>query len=103
MQKTAYEMRISDWSSDVCSSDLASRYVDGRRLHRAGLFAGVAVDVAHPGDRDLIAARVEPAGRRRLQQRLDRRGVDAPRTVALVGPHQAADPPLCTVDEDGGV
>src|SRR3546814_16092185 len=22
-QKTAYEMRISDWSSDVCSSDLA--------------------------------------------------------------------------------
>src|SRR3546814_1834571 len=26
-QKTAYEMRISDWSSDVCSSDLG---VDGR-------------------------------------------------------------------------
>src|SRR3546814_9653383 len=27
-QKTAYEMRISDWSSDVCSSDLqAVRYV----------------------------------------------------------------------------
>src|SRR3546814_2582310 len=26
-QKTAYEMRISDWSSDVCSSDL-------RRCHR---------------------------------------------------------------------
>src|SRR3546814_8090228 len=24
-QKTAYEMRISDWSSDVCSSDLWSR------------------------------------------------------------------------------
>src|SRR3546814_8013439 len=24
-QKTAYEMRISDWSSDVCSSDLTSR------------------------------------------------------------------------------
>src|SRR3546814_7639041 len=24
-QKTAYEMRISDWSSDVCSSDLAAR------------------------------------------------------------------------------
>src|SRR3546814_6241976 len=24
-QKTAYEMRISDWSSDVCSSDLAER------------------------------------------------------------------------------
>src|SRR3546814_3934678 len=24
-QKTAYEMRISDWSSDVCSSDLSIR------------------------------------------------------------------------------
>src|SRR3546814_3572592 len=24
-QKTAYEMRISDWSSDVCSSDLADK------------------------------------------------------------------------------
>src|SRR3546814_4379392 len=24
-QKTAYEMRISDWSSDVCSSDLKTR------------------------------------------------------------------------------
>src|SRR3546814_7488393 len=24
-QKTAYEMRISDWSSDVCSSDLCAR------------------------------------------------------------------------------
>src|SRR3546814_9988046 len=24
-QKTAYEMRISDWSSDVCSSDLVNR------------------------------------------------------------------------------
>src|SRR3546814_9711740 len=25
-QKTAYEMRISDWSSDVCSSDLSSNH-----------------------------------------------------------------------------
>src|SRR3546814_8651487 len=25
-QKTAYEMRISDWSSDVCSSDLIVNY-----------------------------------------------------------------------------
>src|SRR3546814_3704487 len=24
-QKTAYEMRISDWSSDVCSSDLRNK------------------------------------------------------------------------------
>src|SRR3546814_5788955 len=31
-QKTAYEMRISDWSSDVCSSDL-DRHQDGQRDH----------------------------------------------------------------------
>src|SRR3546814_5361482 len=36
-QKTAYEMRISDWSSDVCSSDLLQvfidmQYKDGTRL-----------------------------------------------------------------------
>src|SRR3546814_5433721 len=28
-QKTAYEMRISDWSSDVCSSDLRSLFGSG--------------------------------------------------------------------------
>src|SRR3546814_3278982 len=45
-QKTAYEMRISDWSSDVCSSDLATKtmraieaaarevlYADNERVH----------------------------------------------------------------------
>src|SRR3546814_2083695 len=31
-QKTAYEMRISDWSSDVCSSDLVVREADDRVL-----------------------------------------------------------------------
>src|SRR3546814_12078386 len=31
-QKTAYEMRISDWSSDVCSSDLGDLFGDtGKR------------------------------------------------------------------------
>src|SRR3546814_1995619 len=30
-QKTAYEMRISDWSSDVCSSDLQQQAGDERR------------------------------------------------------------------------
>src|SRR3546814_9753433 len=35
-QKTAYELRISDWSSDVCSSDLrriaaAKRLLDGEQ------------------------------------------------------------------------
>src|SRR3546814_3845748 len=31
-QRTAYEMRISDWSSDVCSSDL---HAAGRRILEA--------------------------------------------------------------------
>src|SRR3546814_8179664 len=31
-QKTAYELRISDWSSDVCSSDLAVTCVNGEKL-----------------------------------------------------------------------
>src|SRR3546814_6311989 len=36
-QKTAYEMRISDWSSDVCSSDLPSPPSPSPRLsHEEG-------------------------------------------------------------------
>src|SRR3546814_18396822 len=40
MQKTAYEMRISDWSSDVCSSDLyvgAQRGIEARIVPPTGL------------------------------------------------------------------
>src|SRR3546814_20986828 len=37
-QKTAYEMRISDWSSDVCSSDLVDF------MEREGLTAPGLVD-----------------------------------------------------------
>src|SRR3546814_8909205 len=33
-QKTAYEMRISDWSSDVCSSDLHYHFVDEAEFER---------------------------------------------------------------------
>src|SRR3546814_4502763 len=41
MQKTAYEMRISDWSSDVCSSDLLGGFVGA--IHRlAGVGRGDA-------------------------------------------------------------
>src|SRR3546814_1573339 len=32
-QKTAYEMRISDWSSDVCSSDLLAMQSSVSPLH----------------------------------------------------------------------
>src|SRR3546814_2045020 len=57
-QKTAYEMRISDWSSDVCSSDLASLVVaaDGEEhcvglalAHRVSALV-VAHDAALGGD-----------------------------------------------------
>src|SRR3546814_4486896 len=45
-QKTAYEMRISDWSSDVCSSDLGmqARLRDDltRKAHLAALGGAVA-------------------------------------------------------------
>src|SRR3546814_6096204 len=40
-QKTAYEMRISDWSSDVCSSDLVAVLCEDR--HR---------DLVVPGDHE---------------------------------------------------
>src|SRR3546814_17704680 len=35
-QKTAYEMRISDWSSDVCSSDLQDAIMRAAGLTRSG-------------------------------------------------------------------
>src|SRR3546814_6816246 len=42
-QKTAYEMRTSDWSSDVCSSDLYAYEAYAPDLfRRAGLFAGAS-------------------------------------------------------------
>src|SRR3546814_6006545 len=45
-QKTAYEMRISDWSSDVCSSDLQSLAYRLRKYasrHRWALVSGTLV------------------------------------------------------------
>src|SRR3546814_2031066 len=41
-QKTAYEMRISDWSSDVCSSDLAVRELFVTSTHTPVLFFSTA-------------------------------------------------------------
>src|SRR3546814_3192726 len=47
-QKTAYEMRISDWSSDVCSSDLArqARSRIARLLVAHGWVPSAASEVA---------------------------------------------------------
>src|SRR3546814_10538714 len=41
-QKTAYEMRISDWSSDVCSSDLCQSV--GRHMIARG--SGMIINIA---------------------------------------------------------
>src|SRR3546814_6601026 len=42
-QKTAYELRISDWSSDVCSSDLSLVFT---RVSRENMC--VALPIGHP-------------------------------------------------------
>src|SRR3546814_17992786 len=47
-QKTAYEMRISDWSSDVCSSDIE---IVGRH-QRDDRNDGEEVEVGHEADED---------------------------------------------------
>src|SRR3546814_10099728 len=55
-QKTAYEMRISDWSSDVCSSDLAARGRDQHlRLEHEAL-AGHVVERVHRARIQALAA-----------------------------------------------
>src|SRR3546814_11630051 len=46
-QKTAYEMRISDWSSDVCSSDLRLEGAGGRLGQGPALLRGALVEGDH--------------------------------------------------------
>src|SRR3546814_1777938 len=58
-QKTAYEMRISDWSSDVCSSDLfGGKYFchDVRviRLPRHGASLPIGLGVSCSADRQIL-------------------------------------------------
>src|SRR3546814_8423462 len=51
-QKTAYEMRISDWSSDVCSSDLSSvPRVTGSIRRMSERYFGFPALVVEPGVR----------------------------------------------------
>src|SRR3546814_4068092 len=59
-QKTAYEMRISDWSSDVCSSDLFTPmfiavFCDEtfKSVKKMGPFR-------RPGNKDVAAIRIIP-------------------------------------------
>src|SRR3546814_773721 len=90
-QKTAYEMRISDWSSDVCSSDLAGQ----RKQPRAIIIvvrqtAMLAPDVGGPvigegvfpphAPRDLLDD--PPVGHRLARQR-EERALAADRAVRI--------------------
>src|SRR3546814_16273286 len=54
-QKTAYEMRISDWSSDVCSSDLGARFPG--RCARRGAAGGAGGGADRPRRARFAAAR----------------------------------------------
>src|SRR3546814_9801549 len=59
-QKTAYEMRISDWSSDVCSSDLRGAVADLR--NQSGiveLAVGIDDEAGEPAEH---RRRVQPPG-----------------------------------------
>src|SRR3546814_7413369 len=67
-QKTAYEMRISDWSSDVCSSDLRQPVCDGsahqparRSLNRRNL--NIAQRLRHGALTSTRIERTEAAAR----------------------------------------
>src|SRR3546814_2638975 len=77
MQKTAYEMRIRDWSADVCASDLAAGAQREQlsppdaRLRRADQHPlGLRQPHRRPARAELglpLAPRREPPGRRRRQ------------------------------------
>src|SRR3546814_9035422 len=65
-QKTAYEMRISDWSSDVCSSDLQKALKHGEAEKR---YFALLLGKWRGEDREVDAALVKRslAGDRRVQ------------------------------------
>src|SRR3546814_17411199 len=78
-QKTAYEMRISDWSSDVCSSDLPAGLHPGR--HRGvepGCAGGIGVHVG--GDPQTLRARVLDL----LHNRIELAPIIAPRHLEVI-------------------
>src|SRR3546814_7622592 len=79
-QKTAYEMRISDWSSDVCSSDLRDAAIlVVHRLLAAGEVDDRKAAVTQPDAAvDEKAATVRPAVREAVGHRLEQVPVDRP-------------------------
>src|SRR3546814_20532699 len=75
-QKTAYEMRISDWSSDVCSSDL----LRGGRPTAALRQPGPASSAPHRGEPGVRRGRPDRAGG---LGRLRDAGTDGPGALRL--------------------
>src|SRR3546814_581846 len=69
-QKTAYELRISDWSSDVCSSDLRSEQAGVSQCMGAAsilhgghsLCAGPHSVISRVGDRSAAVSGSSPVG-----------------------------------------
>src|SRR3546814_8147590 len=59
-QKTAYEMRISDWSSDVCSSDLVAIVRRDHSIGAADYKRGILYDREPHFDMVAIADQPEP-------------------------------------------
>src|SRR3546814_3103205 len=68
-QKTAYEMRISDWSSDVCSSDLWEFTPDARKLIQESESYAVLNRQAVLGFRSSYALKLYEIGSLRLHRR----------------------------------
>src|SRR3546814_14052461 len=72
-QQTAYELRISDWSSDVCSSDLLEVKLDVAEA----FFADQRIFALAIGARDRGRRAVPDDPRRRLRlPRIERRAVE---------------------------
>src|SRR3546814_16712559 len=79
-QKTAYEVRISDWSSDVCSSDLQCRPPDQLPDRRALCRSQCRRTHCRPrraGDPDHCHCRADPGERLAGGNRNNRRGLTA--------------------------
>src|SRR3546814_10756600 len=58
-QKTAYEIRISDCSSDVCSSDLADRRLAAEMRDRIEIVHGAGITMRALVDDILDVAKIE--------------------------------------------
>src|SRR3546814_6834352 len=72
-QKTAYEMRISDWSSDVCSSDLSMRSISATRARARTMPSQgqglVSKEIGRASCRESVSVRVDLGGRRIIKKK----------------------------------